>query len=280
MAPTKLLIHHLTCGYVSDKGRQWSVFNHNGLLIPTHSALEEERVHGYLFNPANTHPLDRALTGKSITRSIETSYTTTVQSRRSHITLSWQTTQVNDYLALDGSSFIVRNSGHMFAWDDLKRATPSVLRQKDRLAGYVSGQRKPPGLVYLVYSIPSQISLMPWEVVVVDLCLTGSKIPDLNDGDISTWIIGIPDILVTETSAVILNKSKTKYVYAHQTPLNFSFIWLSTFTVTNSPALPSPWQNWKAPPSTCFRGEWQYLQNRCRWVCMWENVPAKNFRRV
>jgi len=29
-----------------------------------------------IFNPANTHPLDRALTGKSITRSIETSYTT------------------------------------------------------------------------------------------------------------------------------------------------------------------------------------------------------------
>ena len=54
-----------------------------------------------------------------------------VQSRRSHVTLSWQTTQVNDHLALDGSSFIVRNSGHMFAWDDLKRATPSVLRQKD-----------------------------------------------------------------------------------------------------------------------------------------------------
>jgi len=128
------------------------------------------RESAWVFNPANTHPLDRALTGKSITRSIETSYTTTVQSRRSHITLSWQTTQVNDYLALDGSSFIVRNSGHMFAWDDLKRATPSVLRQKDRLAGYVSGQRKPPGLVYLVYSIPSQISLMPWEVVVVDLC--------------------------------------------------------------------------------------------------------------
>lgn len=114
-------------------------------------------------------------------------------------TISWQTTQVNDYLALDGSSFIVRNSGHMFAWDDLKRATPSVLRQKDRLAGYVSGQRKPPGLVYLVYSIPSQISLMPWEVVVVDLCLNRVQ----NSGS-ERWrhkhlnYIGIPDILVRD----------------------------------------------------------------------------------
>ena len=59
------------------------------------------------------------------------------------------------YFSGDGSSFITRNSGHMFAWDDLKRATLSVLRQKDKLAGDVSGHRKPPALVYLLYSVPS-----------------------------------------------------------------------------------------------------------------------------
>ena len=50
---------------------------------------------------------------------------------------------------------MARKIGQILVEEDLKRATPSVLMVKDKLAGLRFLHRKPPGPQSLVYSEPS-----------------------------------------------------------------------------------------------------------------------------
>ena len=65
-----------------------------------------------------------------------------------------------NYLSLGGSSLMTRKIGQKFClFEDLKGATPSVLKEKEMFSG-LSLLRKPPGCMSLRYSSPLNISQM------------------------------------------------------------------------------------------------------------------------